>query len=290
MDKLTCIRLFTEVAKRGSFTHTANALNMTQSAVSKKIAWLEQHLGFTLFHRTSRAIALTTSGKTYLKYSQSLLDTMSEIEHQIRDEQTQISGHIKISAPSAFATQRLADPLCEFMHRYPKVTLDVSVSDQHVDLINEDVDIAIRASALKDSGLKAKKLLDHDACYFAAPQYLKLNGTPSTPESLLTHRCITYALSNPSNIWQLDNKHYTVNEYIRSDSPEMIVKLALSGLGVAAMPSWMVDTHLAEGTLIKLFEDRQGHTLPMYALYKHTEFMPTRLRTMLDFLHEYFTN
>ncbi|WP_194867032.1 LysR family transcriptional regulator [Pseudoalteromonas sp. PPB1] len=288
MDKLVCIRLFTEVAHKGSFTHAANALNMTQSSVSKKVAWLEQHLGFALFHRTSRAIALTSAGKAYLTYSQSLLDTMAEVEHQIRDEQAQVNGHIKLSAPSAFATQRLAEPLAEFMRRYPKVTLDISVSDQQVDLINEDVDIAIRASVLKDSGLKAKKLLDHSVCYFASPDYLKRQGMPHSPDELKAHQCLTYSLNKPSNVWLFDKTHYKLNEYIRSDSPEMIVRLALSGLGIAAMPDWMITQQLRDKTLVTLFDNWQGHTLPMYALYKNTEFTPVRFRALIDFLAEHF--
>jgi len=290
MDKFECIKLFIKVARLGSFTTTANELNMTQGAVSKKVAWLEKSLGFTLFHRTSRKISLTSAGEQYLKHSREIIEKMSTIEQGLKNELNQVVGELKISAPSAFATQRLAIPIRDFIYLNPEVSINVSVNDKQVNLYNDDIDIAIRASYLKDSGLKAKKLLDHELCYFASPGYLEKNGTPLHPKEISNHHCITYSLSNPSNVWYFNKEKYTVREIISSDSPEMIVKMAVLGLGIAAMPKWMVQMHMDENELTEIFEDLETHSLPMYAVYKNSDYLPFRIRTFIDFLANYFAN
>jgi len=290
MDKFECIKLFNQVARLGSFTATANELNMTQGAVSKKIAWLENTLGFTLFHRTSRKISLTDIGEQYLKHSRELIEKMTSTEQQLKNDLSQVLGELKISVPSAFATQRLAIPICNFIHLNPKVSINVSVNDKQVDLYNDDIDIAIRASHLKDSGLKAKKLLDHELCYFASPKYLEQNGTPLSPKEIIQHNCITYSLSNPSNVWYFKKEKYTVREVISTDSPEMIVKMALLGVGIAAMPKWMVQKYLDKKALIEIFESVEKPSLPMYAVYKNAEYLPFRIRAFIDFLADYFVS
>lgn len=288
MDKLECIKLFSQVARLESFTETAKELNITQGAVSKKIAWLESRIGFSLFHRNSRKISLTSSGKQYLIFCHELIDKMAFTEQHIKNELHSVTGKLKISAPSSFATQRLAKPIALFISMNPEVTIDISVNDKQVNLYKEDVDIAIRASYLKDSNLKAKKLLEHELCYFASPNYLENNGNPVCPAELSEHACITYSLSPQSNIWHLDSKKYNVRELVSIDSPEMIVKMAEQGCGIAAMPRWMVQKSLESNQLIELFVDYKKHSLPMYAVYKSSDYLPYRVREFINFLANYF--
>ena len=290
MDKLDCIKIFTHVARLGSFTAVANELNMTQGAVSKKIAWLESAIGFTLFHRTSRKIVLTDTGEHYLNYSIELLEKMSYTELKLKKELNEVVGELKISAPSAFATQRLVAPLAEFKQLHPKVSFNVSVNDKQVDLYKDDIDIAIRASFLKDSSLKAKKLLEHKLCYFASPDYLTKHGEPLSPNTLQAHNCITYALSNPADVWYFNDNKYVVNEVATSDCPELIVQLAIKGIGIAAMPRWMVESYFKSGELQEVFIEWNKYSLPMYAVYKNTDFLPFRIRAFIDFLGDYFVS
>ncbi len=288
MDKLECIKLFSYAARLKSFTATANELNMTQGAVSKKIAWLEKNLGFTLFHRNPRKISLTNAGAEYLTFCHELIEKMTITEQQLKNELSQVVGVLKISAPSAFATQRLAHPIKEFLRANPELKIDISVNDRQIDLYNDDIDIAIRASYLKDSGLKAKKILNHELCYFASPDYLKVYGKPRYPDELSIHACITYSLSNPSNAWYLNNEKFIVPELVSSDSPEMIVKMATLGCGIAAMPKWMVQEYLDCNQLIELFKDDEKLSLPMYVVYKSSDYLPYRVRAFIDFLADYF--
>ena len=292
MDKLDCLKVFIGVAQLGTFTAAANELNTTQSAVSKKIAWLEKQLRFTLFHRHARAIRLTPNGHHYLEFALQLTEDIDLFESQLRAEQTSIAGVLKLSVPSAFSVQLLAEPLSQFLTLHPNVTVDVSVSDKFADLVDDNIDIAIRASYLKDSGLKAKWLLDNELVYFAAPSYLDTHSPIESAMGLERHQCLTYSLATPSNVWYFPVKDAVqkvkVNEYIRSDSPEMLVQMARLGQGVAAMPRWMIEKDLNDGRLIQVLADLSTLKRPMYLVYKNVEHQPQRIRAFIDFLSDYF--
>lgn len=288
MDKLDCIRLFGHAARLGSFTLVANEMNITQSSVSKKISWLENDLGFRLFHRNPRQIVLTHQGKEYLANTTKLLEELELVESRIKGELTTISGRIAISAPSAFARQRLVTPLHQFMTLHPDVTFDVSVNDKMINLLEDNTDIAIRASVLKDSGLRAKKLLNHEVCYFAANTYLAKYPVPKNAQDLAQHQCVTYSLTSPSNVWKLDGEKVKVQEIFTSDNPEMIVEMAKRGCGIAAMPRWMVEEEFNGGNLVELLSHVEKPSLPMYAVYKNDEHLPFRIRAFIDFLADYF--
>jgi len=223
MDKFDCLKVFIRIAHLGTFTAAASELNTTQGAVSKKIAWLEKQIGVTLFYRHARAISLTKSGKQYLELALKLTDEIDVFESQLRQEQTSVSGVLKLSVPSAFSVQLLSEPLALFLKAHPELSVDVSVSDKFVDLIEEDIDIAIRAAYLKDSGLRAKWLLDNELAYFATPDYLNSHSPINHASDLSDHHCLTYSLSTPSNVWRFgeggDEQQVKVNERVRSDSP-----------------------------------------------------------------------
>lgn len=294
MDKLYCLQLFIRIAQLGTFTAAANEFNTTQSAVSKKIAWLEQQVGLTLFHRHARSIALTDSGQQYLALATKLTEELRVGESQLRQEQTSVSGRLKLSVPSSFSVQLLAAPLNEFLQLHPSVSVDVSVSDKLVDLLDDDIDIAIRATYLKDSGLKAKWLMDNQLVYVASPEYLAQHSVIESASDLSQHRCLTYTLSNPSNIWRFkqndEELKVKVHEHIRSDNPAMLVEMAKLGQGIAAMPKWMIENELKSDQLTLILEQYPSFKLPMYLVYKESGHQPLRIRAFIDFLSGYFVN
>nr|WP_269460904.1 LysR family transcriptional regulator [Vibrio splendidus] len=292
VDKIQCLTIFTRVAFHGTFTAAANELNITQSAVSKKIAWLEGDIGITLFHRHARAISLTNSGRQYLKLATRLTEELSTFESQLRKEQTLVSGTLKLSVPSAFSVKLLSSPLNEFMNLNPNLTVDVSVSDKLINLVEDDIDIAIRASYLKDSGLKAKWLMDNELVYFASPDYLTNHPSIVKASDLNQHKCLTYSLVKPSNVWRFDDGKeelkIKVHECIKSDNPEMLVKMAKLGLGVTAMPRWMIEEELKLNTLKLVLEQYQHAKLPMYMIYKDVDHQPQSIRSFINFLSDHF--
>lgn len=294
MDKFECLSVFIRVAQLGTFTAAANELNTTQSAVSKKIAWLEKKVGFTLFHRHPRAISLTNSGQQYLNLALKITEEVGVTESQLRQEQVAVSGTLRLSVPSAFSLKLLAEPLNQFLNEHPDLKVDISVSDKFVNLLENDIDIAIRAAYLKDSGLKAKWLFDNELAYFASPRYLSANPQIEKAEDLIAHQCLTYSLMSPSNLWRFDDGQEVikvkVNEQVRSDSPEMIVKMATLGQGVAAMPKWMIDNEIRSGELQLLLQQYQPMKIPMYLVFKDSAYQPKRIRAFIDYLVAVFDN
>jgi len=293
VDKFDCLKVFTRVASLGTFTAAANELNTTQSAVSKKIAWLEKRVGITLFSRHARAISLTSGGKQYLGLALKLTEEMDFFESQLRQEQASVSGVLKLSVPSGFSTRLLSAPLNDFLNLYPELSVDVSVSDKFVDLVEGDIDIAIRATNLKDSRLKARWFMDNDIVYFASPSYLEKHPAILSVNDLGQHQCLTYSLANLSDVWRLtDGKKefkVKVNEQLRSDSPEMLTEMAKYGQGIIAMPRWMVKQEVQAGTLKQVLVQYKSAKLPMYLVYKDSEYHPQRIRTFIDFIVDYFS-
>jgi DNA-binding transcriptional LysR family regulator len=288
VDKFDCLKAFTRVASLGTFTAAANDLNTSQSAISKKIAWLERQVGITLFSRHARAISLTHGGKKYLDLALKLTEEMDFFESQLRQEQASVSGVLKLSVPSGFSTRLLSEPLNAFLNLYPDLSVDISVSDKFVDLVEEDIDIAIRATHLKDSRLKARWFMDNNIVYCASPRYLEKHPPIISAGDLGQHQCLTYSLANLSNLWRLtdgtEEVKVKVNEQIRSDSPEMLTKMAKLGQGIIAMPSWMVKEEVQAGTLKQVLEQYKSVKLPMYLVYKNSEYHPQRIRTFIDFI------
>ncbi|CAH7134768.1 LysR family transcriptional regulator [Vibrio chagasii] len=295
MDKIECIRIFVETAQLNSFTATANKLDMTQSAVSKKIAWLESDLGMTLFQRNSRKISLTHAGKDYLTYCVRFLEEMSAIESQLKRETESVEGELKISAPSAFSTMLLSEPLQAFIEQHPGIRINLSVDDRIVNLNEHNINVAIRASQLKDSGLKARLLFNNKVHYFASPAYLEKHGAPQQPQELSKHHCLTYSLMTPANEWRFTDKSHKassikVNQIFTSDSPEMLLKMSRQGLGIVALPNWMGKEFVEKGELIRLLADWSNDQLPMYAVYHASDYLPQRIRVFIDFLAEYLSS
>lgn len=292
MDKIECIRIFVETAQLNSFTATANKLDMTQSAVSKKIAWLESDLGTTLFQRNSRKISLTHAGKDYLSYCSRLLEEMSVIESKLKRETESVEGKLKISAPSAFSIMLLSKPIKAFIEHHPNIRINLSVDDRIVNLNDHNIDIAIRASQLKDSGLKARFLFNNNVQYFASPEYLNAHGTPQQPQDLSRHQCLTYSLMAPANEWRFIDENQKesrvkVKQTFTSDSPEMLLNMAQRGLGVVALPDWMGKESVQKGKLKVLLDDWSNNYLPMYAVYHASDYLPQRIRVFIDFLVEH---
>ncbi|MBY6185424.1 LysR family transcriptional regulator [Marinobacter hydrocarbonoclasticus] len=293
MDKFQTIRLFVQTARLGSFTAAANDSNLTQGAVSKRIAWLESQIGFALFYRNSRRIQLTPQGQEYLTFCERQIEQMAVTEARLKGDIEQVTGELKLSVPSAMATQLLARPLSDFMELHPALKVSVSVNDRLVDLINDDVDIALRASKLADSGYRARHLFNHQAVLLASPAYLAQHAHPGSPEALSEHRCLTYSLSSPSNRWPFCASNgaeirITVPEHFRSDNPEMLLKMAVLGRGIAVLPRWMAQPHLETGELITLLDDYAFPSMPMYALFKAGEYQPYRIRAFIDHLIDRF--
>ncbi|MBC7005730.1 LysR family transcriptional regulator [Photobacterium sp. BZF1] len=289
MDKLDCIRTFTRVVQLGSFTAVANTQNITQGSVSKKVSWLEQHLSISLLHRTSRQLSLTDAGEAYFQHALRLLEDHDSFEANLKGEQFKAKGRLALSMPTSLGLHLLAKPIADFIALHPDVDIDLSLNDQHIDLYRDNIDIAFRASLLKDSGLKAKHLIDNTMVYCASPNYLKRKGLPRHASELTKHHCLTYSLAHPSNVWNFINRDgksekVSLSEHFRSDSPEMLLKMATLGQGITFLPQWMVSPFEKTGELVEVLTDYRQQTIPLYAVYKNSQTQPYRIRAFIDFI------
>ncbi|WP_041059229.1 LysR family transcriptional regulator [Vibrio owensii] len=294
MDQLSAMRAFVRVVQTGSFSATGREMNTSQTTISKKVAALEKKIGVKLLARSSRDHALTPAGAKYYQTCVDILGELDEAEAEARSEVASPQGTIRISAPVAFGRILLAPIMAEFFQRYPDIKVDLQLSDQHTDLISDGIDVAIRAKQLEDSTLIARHLFDNPMLVLAAPSYLQQHGEPKAPEDLKQHNCLVYSRMRDINVWSFtkqNQKHaVAVNGNFQSDNGDVLLEVALTGMGIVTLPIWMVEHHLKEGRLTQLMSDYTGQNLPFNAVYLQSRYTPLKVRSLIDYLKEKLPN
>ncbi|EOA9033483.1 LysR family transcriptional regulator [Vibrio harveyi] len=294
MDQLSAMRAFVRVVQTGSFSATGREMNTSQTTISKKVAALEKKIGVKLLARSSRDHALTPAGAKYYQTCVDILGELDEAEAEARSEVASPQGTIRISAPVAFGRILLAPIMAEFFQRYSDIKVDLQLSDQHTDLISDGIDVAIRAKQLEDSTLIARHLFDNPMLVLAAPSYLQQHGAPKTLEDLKQHNCLVYSRMKDINVWSFtkqNQKHaVAVNGNFQSDNGDVLLEVALTGMGIVTLPIWMVEHHLKEGRLTQLMNDYTGQNLPFNAVYLQSRYTPLKVRCLIDFLKEKLPN
>ncbi|GIU22252.1 LysR family transcriptional regulator [Shewanella schlegeliana] len=293
MDQLGAMRAFVRVVQSGSFSAAAREQNTTQATISKKVAALESLLGAKLLTRSSRENSMTEVGTAYYESCVAIIGELDEAQAQVRSQQASPKGVLRVAAPIVFGCQFIAPFLSHFLECYPEIKVDLMLSDKHVDLIAEGIDVAIRAKQLEDSSLIARHLFDNPMVVVASPDYLKRFGEPEAPQELRTHNCIVYSMLKSVNIWHFeqakesgDKISVPVSGNCRCDNGEAILQLALDGLGVVQLPIWMVDEHIKEGNLKAILSNYTAKPLPFNAIYPQSRYVPLKARCFIDFLKQ----
>lgn len=290
MDQLSAMRAFVRVVQTGSFSAVGRELNTTQATISKKVAALEAKLGVKLLTRSSRDVSLTQAGTDYYEQTVVMLAELDEVEARVRSQVATPQGTLRVTAPVAFGRLVLAPLIGEFLERYPDIKVDMSLGDRHVDLIAEGVDVAIRARKLEDSSLVARHLFENPMLLVASPSYLELHGEPREPADLKRHHCIVYSLLRTGNNWHFTYQGKEISVPVtgdfQSDSGDTNLEVVLSGLGITALPIWMVEEHLQSGRLVQLLTDYQADQIPFNAIYPQNRYVPLKVRCFVDFLKE----
>jgi len=292
MNKLRQIEVLVEVVRSGSFVGAAEVLGMSKAAVSRHIGELEARLGVRLLQRTTRRLSLTEAGQIFHARSKDILDSVSESEDEISTQTGTASGQLRISAPVTFGVRHLAPLWGEFRRRHPKVTLDITLADRVVDLIEEGYDLAIRIGRLSSSTLVSRRLAITRMVLCAAPNYLATHGTPIHPHDLAGHEILAYSYWSDKDEWRFDGPEGAVSvrtqPCLSSNSGDTCWAAALAGQGVILQPSFLVDTDLAAGTLVELMPEYRAVELGIYAVYPTRKHVPAKVRALLDFLGERF--
>lgn len=290
MDQLGAMRAFIRVVQTGSFSAAAREQNTSQATISKKVAALEAKLGIKLLTRSSRDLSLTQVGSNYFDKCVAIIAELDEAEASARSEVALPQGVVRLTAPVVFGRQVIAPILPEFLSLYPKIKVDLALSDKHVDLISEGVDVAIRARQLEDSSLVARHLFDNPMLLVASPEYLARQGEPTEPEALKRHNCLVYSLLKTVNIWHFCHNDkdisVTVNGNFQCDNGDAILELTLSGVGLAQLPIWMVDGHLSSGRLKQVMSDYVAKPLPFNAIFPQSRYVPLKVRSFVSFIKQ----
>ncbi|MBV7314535.1 LysR family transcriptional regulator [Shewanella sp. NIFS-20-20] len=280
--------LFTQVVSAGSFTGAAQRSGHSTSYISKEINRLEQRLGLRLLHRTTRTLNLTPDGEAYYLSCQQIIDDAKNTLDMLQGRQQQISGKLTVSCPVNFGLGYLRPLLVAFMARYPKVELVLDLNDRKVDLVAEGVDVAIRgAMQLADSSLISRPLLVSELLTLASPAYLARAGTPSSPTELSRHKCICYRYLKDPQAWQYrspagEDLHIRVNPKVMTNSPAMQLALCLDGEGIIRLPAMDLESELASGALVRLFEDYDVAPVRMFLVYPARQHMASRVKCFID--------
>jgi DNA-binding transcriptional LysR family regulator len=291
MDRLTAVRVFIEVADRGSLTQAAEQLDMSRAMVSRYLASLEQWLGARLLHRTTRRIGLTDAGQEALPRCRQMLELSGEVEAVAGARRRQPIGKLRITTSLSFAQAQLTAALIGFQSKYPRVEIDLYAVDRFVNLVEERVDLAVRITNALDDNVVARKLALCHSVLCASPAYVRRHGRPASPWDLKAHNCITHAFGSRAE-YRLRNKGQTtsvaVSGSLFSNETAVLRQAVLAGAGIAMLPTYYVGDDLRQGTLVRLLPDHEPEPMDIHAVYLSRQHQPQALRLLIEFLAQRF--
>ncbi|OFC70992.1 LysR family transcriptional regulator [Alteromonas confluentis] len=288
INNIGSITAFVTTAKSGSFTAAGELLGLTKSAVGKSVARLEEHLGITLFHRTTRRLSLTPEGERYFESCQNALDILQHAEQELTSRIARPSGRLRVDLPAAFGRKRLLPVLLEIARRYPELTLTLSFSERFVDLIDEGIDLVVRIGELDDSStLVARKLTTQKLVVVASKSYLNYHGIPETPDELSHHRTVVGFRRNQPVSWLLKNTAGVLSRITPPATHEFadgdaMLTAVLNDAGLSQLPLWLVGEHIASGELVTVLDNYAGGEMPINALWPKSRQLLPKIRYVVD--------
>ena len=292
MDRFEEMRVFAAVVDAGSFVRAADALDLSKTAVSRHVSELEARLGVRLLHRTTRKLSLTAEGQVFHARCKTLLGAVEAAEAEITAGSVQPSGVLRLNVPVTFGLMHLAPLWPDFMQRHPQVTLDVSLADRVVDLVEEGFDLAVRIAQLSSSTLVSRQLATTRMVLCASPEYLRRHGEPQRPADLAQHRVLAYSLFHQGEHWAFDGPQgrevVKVNPILRTNSGDTCRAAALAHQGVILQPSFLVGEDLRQGELVEVLPGHRSGEMGIYAVYPSRQHLAPKVRAMVDFLVEAF--
>lgn len=287
----TEIATFVRVIERGGFAAAADEFGLTPSGVSKVITRLEDRLGVKLIQRTTRRLVLTPEGETLLARGRDILASIDATVAEVTAARGKPKGIIRVNSGTAFAKHKLVRHLGEFLERFPDITLELSIADRRVDVINDQFDVVIRTGRLEDSSLHMRKLGVSTRVIVGSPAYLKRRGTPVTAEDLARHTCLAITGLSRLSEWPLRTGDRVSNLSIKAaifcDSADILRDMAIAGIGLVRLSHFMLDDAIADGRLVPVLEDvHVSEVLDIAAVMPPGRQLWPRVRVFLDFVAE----
>ncbi|WP_312255563.1 LysR family transcriptional regulator [Stutzerimonas nitrititolerans] len=292
MDRLTQMATFVKAVELGSFSAAANDLNQSPQLVGKQVKMLEQHLGVSLLNRTTRRQSLTDFGQAFYQRSKMILADVQAAENLAAVTRGTPSGRLRINAPVTFGIRKLSPRLLEYMVKYPQVSVDLTLSNELVDIVDDGYDVVFRIGELANSGLKALPLAPYELILCAAPSYLARRPPLTSPWDLQQHECLGFSFSDGRSHWSFDGLEGRIDVPITSrltiNQGDPLLSAAVAGLGVVLQPTELVSNALRDGTLVRLLPQYSVPAAPMNMLYSPDRRMTPKLRSFLDFAADAF--
>jgi DNA-binding transcriptional LysR family regulator len=287
-ERLSGIYEFVLAAQEGSFTAAGLRLGLTSSAVGKAVTRIEERLGTKLLHRTTRRLSLTAEGEAYLASCLRVLDELEDTESFLTTGRQEPVGRVRLELPATFGRRHVLPSLLALSRRHPRLDLSVNFSERIADLIADGVDIAVRIGVLKDdSDIAARRLGEQRLVICASRDYLQSHGTPHTKDDLQIHNCIVGWRRSQRAVWLLRDEQgmaEPVNVKVGHEmgDGEAMLNAALSGCGLAQLPTWLVAEHLRTGALLQVLEAWSGGEMPIHVIWPRTKYVQPRVRIVID--------
>ncbi len=280
--------LFVEVARKGNFSRASDALGVPGATLSRRIAAMERDFGVRLFNRTTRRVELTEAGQRYLERCGHLVDEARLAQQALHDHATRPVGHLRVSMPVDLGVTLIGPLLPDFSRQYPGIILDIDLSSRHVDLVADQMDVAIRLGSVHDEKLIAKKLGAIEMALFASPLYLELRGLPLRPEDLEGHDCVMMRSDAAKTTWSLLSSHgesmkVSVGGRFKLNNQGLMRQLAERAMGIAPLAFSLVAESVAQRRLLRVLPDWRIPSMPIHALTT-SRLQSAKSRAFVDFL------
>jgi DNA-binding transcriptional LysR family regulator len=290
MDRFEAMRTFIAVAKLGSFAEAARRLRRSPSVVTRAIAQLEDELGLTLLLRTTRSLRLSEGGQVYLENCQQILADLDSAERRARGEDAEPRGHLKVAAPIVFGRLHVLPVIRSLLRMYRSVSIQLSLSDRNVHLVDEGIDVAVRIGALSDSSLIAVKLAEVSRVVVASPVYLKKRGIPKSPDELADHDIIAFEGVGIIDDWRFDphRKPVQLEPRLTVNSAETAIAAAEAGVGITRPLSYQVEASVRAGRLTPILQQFATPPSPVNAIYPARRIPSANVAAFVKSAREYF--
>ena len=298
MDRFAELKAFCLVAASGGFSPAARQLGVATSSVTRLVDALEARLGAVLLNRSTRSVTLTDTGRSYYEEARRVLEQLDAADDAVAGQGGDVKGVLRVAAPVSFATLHIAPILPELRARYPRLVLDLRLSDEAARLVDESIDVAIRIGRIEpDSTLVARRLGSHRRLLCASPAYLADRGTPILPADLAHHDCLQLA---ERRVWRMrrlegegEAEEISIDAVLQANSAELLRQAALAGLGVAMLAHWLVRDDVAAGRLAPVLPAWEANPGPMdvalHALYQKNRRGSHKIRAFVELLAAHLT-
>ncbi|MGF9564498.1 LysR substrate-binding domain-containing protein [Neorhizobium sp. JUb45] len=287
MDRLKSMEIFVEVVRRKSLTAAAAQMELSSQMIGQHIRNLEKNVGAKLLNRTTRQLGLTEAGHVFFDHCTQIIDLVEASHLSLQRMKAEPQGLLRITAPSTFGSRVMAPSLAKFGRLFPQVNIDLFLTDAIMDLIADEVEIAVRIGDLPDSSLIARSLGPYRMVIAAAPDYLRERGTPTSPSQLSSHDCVGFRLKLSGRQWRFlredGDLHVPVYDKLSINSGEALRQAALAGAGIVLQPEVLLRDDLAAGRLVQLLPDERLPERPIHLIYRPDRFATPKQKAIIEF-------